>query len=442
MIKKINHNLKIRSEKMKLPPACLLALLLFISPWCHGQGNMISSPFTTADFREKFNAGLIKWSILNNLSSPLNNADDEYDFQSAFWPMELIVYKTDYVRQRLTYAFSKAESCSNDFQRRLVEIAYANWREEFRPQVEKLMQKTTDAKVFAICAEYLWQNGRYSDEKAVINTLLQEKFDTVQNNAILMMLHERLERKAPPALPPLTDIFSEQFAPGLTVMYSFQRHDRDYPGLVVVRRPDGRFVRDSSGNIFSVPQLARSITNLPFYLTNGNTPQGIYRMSGFDVSRSRFIGPTQNIQLSMPYEIPVDSFLISPAPGDTSWTIDKYSYLLPGSWRQYVPIYHSYYAGDAGRTAIIAHGTTIDPDYYKGRIYYPQTPSQGCLCTYESWSPVNGQRLQSDQQKLVNAIKAAGNGTGYAIVIELNDEKSPVRPTEILPYITAAEKAL
>jgi hypothetical protein len=409
----------------------------------HGQELTVSSPFTTAAYRKQFDAALLKYSILQNLSAPLNDADDEYDFKSAFWPMELIGYKTDYVKQRLVYGFSRAAGCSKSFQRGLVEIAYTNWPEAFQRQVTALMQSTTDPKIFAMCAEYLWRGGNREQEKGQINTLLTQKFDTVQNNAVLMMLQDRLNHSGPSSsLPSLTDIFSEQFAPGLTVMYSFQRTDRDYPGLVIVRKPDGHFVRDSAGKIFSVAQLARSITNLPFYLTNGNTPEGIYRMSGFDVSRSRFIGPTQNIQLSMPYEIPVDSFLVTPAPDDTTWTIDKYRALLPASWQQYKPAYQAYYAGDAGRTAIIAHGTTIDPAYYKGQIYYPWTPSQGCLCTHESWSPETGLRLESDQQKLVDAVRQAGNGTGYAIVIDLDNRKSPVTLGEILPYILKDEKSL
>jgi hypothetical protein len=191
-----------------------------------------------------------------------------------------------------------------------------------------------------------------------------------------------------------------------------------------------------------VAQLARSISNLPFYLVDGNTPQGIFRMSGFAVSSSRFIGPTQNIQLSMPYEIPPDSFLVTPSSGDTTWSVDRYRDLLPSSWRLYEPAYQSYYAGQAGRTAIIAHGTTIDAAYYTGKTYYPQTPSLGCLCTHESWSPENGERLESDQQKLVDAVKRAGSGTGYAVVVELGDQKTPVTLPEVLPLIRQAEKKL
>lgn len=427
---------------MKTIFACLIIFSSFIPSFCHAQDGPVYSQFTTEAFRNQFNPALIKWSILNNIKESLPDTDNQYDFQSAFWPMELILYKTDYVHERLAYAFTKADSCSAAFQRGLVEVSYTNWPDAFRPQVTQLMKYTDSPKVFAICAEYLWRGGKYPDEKTKILALMNQKFGNTQDNPTLMMLTQRLNTEEDPPLPPLTDLFSEQFAPGLTVIYSFQRDDRDYPGLVIVRKPDGSFVRDSSGKIFSVPQLARSITDLPFYLTNGNTPQGIFRMSGFAISSSRFIGPTTNIQLSMPYEIRVDSFLISPAPGDTDWNMESYKNLLPRSWQQYAPVYQSYYAGECGRTAIIAHGTTIDQDYYKGQIYYPQTPSQGCLCAHETWSPATGQRLESDQQKLVDAVKQAGNGIGYAVVIDLGNKRSPVKLGEILPYIQEAEKKL
>lgn len=416
--------------------------LVALSGAVSAQDTVVTSPFTVASFRHQFDSALVSWSILSNLKSPLRDSDDEYDFQNAFWPMELIGYKTPYVYQRLSFAFQRSDSSSPYFQRRLVEVAYTNWPDTFSAQVRRIMARTDSPKVFAIAAEYLWRGGRRPGERKEIERLVAQKFpgSSGDDHPVIKMLRRRLEGRGPGPLPSLVSLFTEQFAPGLTVVYSFQRPDRDYPGLAVVRAPDGHFVRNPDGTVFAVAQLARSITDLPFYLTNGNTPQGIYRMSGFAHSSSRFIGPTTDIQLSMPYEIPLDSFLVTPAPGDTAWTPEAYRDLLPQTWRKYAPAYDAYYAGQAGRTAIIAHGTTINPEYYKGTPYYPQTPSQGCLCTRETWSPVTGVRLESDQQKLVDAVRSAGNGTGYAFVIDLADKRSPVTLPEIMPFILEAEK--
>ena len=102
-------------------------------------------------------------------------------------------------------------------------------------------------------------------------------------------------------------------------------------------------------------------------------------------------------------------------------------------------MYGSYYAGKAGRTEIISHGTTVDPEYYKGKTYFPITPTQGCLCTKELWSASNGSRVYSDQQKLINAIQQASGPDGYCVVIELDDKRQPVNINEVLPFILRSE---
>ncbi|MEO7768215.1 MAG: hypothetical protein ABIS01_12340, partial [Ferruginibacter sp.] len=220
-----------------------------------------------------------------------------------------------------------------------------------------------------------------------------------------------------------------------TILFSFQRKNRNYPGLALIRDSTGSFIKDENGTVFSVTQLARSINNLPGYLTNGNTPQGIFRMYGFDTSKSYFIGPTTNIQLTMPFETSLQHFFNDSTIADSIWTEDWYKKLLPGFLQNYQPIYGSFYAGKAGRTEIIAHGTTVDPQYYSGEPYYPQTPTMGCLCTNETWRDADGKRLESDQQKLVAALQMAGGANGYCVVIEIDDAQKPVSLTEIMSFI-------
>jgi len=117
---------------------------------------------------------------------------------------------------------------------------------------------------------------------------------------------------------------------------------------------------------------------------------------------------------------------------DTVWTEEWYKKMLPENLQYYRPLYESFYAGKAGRTEIIAHGTTVDPEYYAGKLYYPQTPTMGCLCTKEIWSEADGKRLQSDQQRLVTALQKAGGAKGYCVVIEIDDEERPVSVSDIL----------
>ncbi|RYZ19237.1 MAG: hypothetical protein EOP49_48650 [Sphingobacteriales bacterium] len=177
---------------------------------------------------------------------------------------------------------------------------------------------------------------------------------------------------------------------------------------------------------------------MPAYLTNGNTPAGILRMDGFDVSKAGAIGPTQNVQLTLPLEFDARHFLRDSSLTDTILKYSAYRHLLPENLHNSKHLYEAFYAGMAGRHEIIAHGTTVIPEYYSGKPYYPFTPTLGCLCTYETWDDSSQLRLASDQQLLVDAIRRAGGPNGYAIVIDLDDAQSPVTFEEVLQLLRKA----
>jgi hypothetical protein len=124
---------------------------------------------------------------------------------------------------------------------------------------------------------------------------------------------------------------------------------------------------------------------------------------------------------------------------NATWDKEMYAFLLPESWKNYEGIYESFYAGANGRSAIIMHGTTVDPVYYKGKSYYPQTPSLGCLCSYEEWN-AKGIRVTSNQQQIDDALDSFDASNGYVVVIELNNLKKPVTIDEIKPFMLQVEK--
>ena len=391
--------------------------------------------YTTDVARAKMNERLIKNSITKNLSLPLSDSTEE-NWQEAFDAMEVMQYNSPFAENKVSIAFDSNEQRSIYFQRALLEIGYCNYPGKFLTATKKLSDQTLDPKIFAMCAEYLIQNHKNETEKDLLSKKLLQKFgDTAYKNPVLFMLGTRLSKdhvQTHSVKDVLNDLVSKNFLPGQIVIYSFQRKNRDYPGMVLIRNAAGNFVADSSGNIFHVPQLARSITNLPGYLRNGNTPQGIFRMYGFDVSMSNFIGPTANVQLGMPGELGLQKYFDDSTIVDSVWTTDYYQKLLPQKLKDYLPLYDSYYAGLAGRTEIIAHGTTIDPNFYSGKPYYPLTPTEGCLCTKEIWS---GRRLESDQQKLVNGLLKAGGANGYCVVIEIDNREAPVTIKDVISYL-------
>ena len=388
--------------------------------------------------KEKLYRNLINNTITNNLSVPLNDSTEE-NWQDAFWAMELIGYRSPWIDNRIRTGIEVIQQRSTSFQRAILELIYTNYPQQFDPIVKDLLEQTNDAKIFAMCTEYLLkakttgQLNKYLLDKTVA------KFNANPTDPIIGQLFYKLIAIEEKNISPyIFELLEKKYFPGNILLISFQRQNRNYPGLAMVRDSSGNFVKEKDGNYFAVPQLARSITDLPGYLTNGNTPEGIFRMDGFDHSKSSFIGPTTNIQLTMPFEFKASHFYKDSTITDSSWNIDQYKKLLPENFRDYFPMLQSYYAGKAGRTEIIAHGTTIDPGYYKGEPYYPLTPTQGCLCTKEIWSDETGKLLESDQQKLSEAIATAGGPNGYAIVINIDDKQEPVTLNDILPFLKLA----
>lgn len=385
--------------------------------------------------RTKESYNLIHNSINKNLSRALTNAGEEY-WIDAFMAIELTGHRSALVDSRIKLAFDSIEKRSIVFQRALLEMAYANYKGRFLDVAEKLMRKTTDSKIFAMAAEhYLAANADARAWNKVVQYFSKraDKDDQVAfYYGLLTGLISGYSAKKDMAWL-VTNL--KNALPGQPLLISFQRKNRNQPGLALVRDRNGNFITAANGEIFSVPQLARSLSNLPFYLTNGNTPQGIFRMNGFDISKSMAIGPTTNIQLLMPYETSPPHFLNDGSVGDSTWSEELYKKLIPDALKEYLPLYESFFASKAGRTEIIAHGTTVNPNYYINQPYYPLTPTQGCLCTKEIWSEYDGRRMESDQQKLVDALKKAGGANGYCIVVEIDDQQKPVSLAEILPFL-------
>lgn len=418
-----------------------LIVTILISTVCSQQkvdiGNLRAAN-TTREERQKFKEQLINETIRKNLLLPLND-ENEAKWQDAFESCELILYKDALVCKSLKYALNNFRKRNTGFQRATVEAAYCLYPKEFNKEILGVVKTTDNPKLFAMGANYLTREIATQKLKSDIIKLMKTKFSDWKENPILHMLDVRLLSVQKTSAISLAEILKET-APGELVLFSLQRENRDYQGLAIIRKPDGNFVRDNFGRIFNVPQLARGIANLPGYITNGNTPQGILSIQGVDTSKSVLIGATPNFQTILPFENKfVKYFHITEELKDTNW-LDSYTNLLPVKYRNNQLLYEAYYAGKAGRNEIISHGTTIDPEFYLGRLYYPNTPTLGCLCAKELWSDVDGKCLLSDQAALVNAFSSVGGLNGYIMVVEIDDQNKPVILDEILIDILNSEK--
>ncbi len=410
-----------------------LVLFIFLSFTCVqlNAQTPLSANYTTAANRAKLYRTMVLHSINKNLSAVLADSTEEL-WADGFYTLELLLYRSPWVDSRIREALNYFPRSSNEFKRSMLELLFTNYKGHFTKEIAVLANDLVDPKLFAMALEYVMSDSLHIVSFENLIALVLQKFEEESfTNPILISLLAKRKLASPFLTKKMLDqLFDPLWLPNNVLLYSIQRKNRDYPGIVLVRDTSGKFITADDGQVFNVPHLARSISNLPSYLTNGNTPQGIYRMHGFAVSKSQAIGPSVNVQMEMPVECSIAKFLKDSTIIDSVWNIGHYESILPHALHRYFPFYEAYYAGEAGRTEIIAHGTTVDPKFYEGKPYHPHTPSLGCLTTSERWDE-NGIRRDSNQQKLVDALIKAGGANGYCIVIEIDDKNQPVAVGDI-----------
>lgn len=399
------------------------------------------APQTTQEEREKFRRELIQTTIEEALTQPLTKSN-EVKWQGAFWGMELARYTSDNTTRALRQAFRQFHDQSPEFQRSLLEVVYALHPHDFMEETENILRATHDEKIFAMAALHNIRGSNWSTLGSII-AQMKQTFPQFASHPILRMLNYQLQEPhldQRPFIPPVADLLSAPIESGKPVIFSLQRKDRTFPGVAVIRNAQGKFIRDETGKYFAITQLALAASNLPGYITNGNTPQGIFSVQGLDRSKNKFIGPTETVHLVLPIEAKPFAFFHNNLTRDSLWTRDRYAALLPPSWRTYLPIYAAYYAGEAGRWDITAHGTTIDPSFYENEPCYPISPSQGCLTSSELWSQQTGENIRSDQQRLIDEMKKINFDKGYFVVVEIDDERRAVSMEDVAELLHQAEQ--
>jgi hypothetical protein len=428
-----------------------LLLLLLLPAAVRAQTRLenIYSDFVLYNRRLALEKDLHQRIIGKHFSLPLDSSSED-GYLSGCWAVSQFLFDGPEVMEGFRRLFAGYDSLSYDTRRALLEAVYAVAPDKFVSSVDTLLEHETNPALFALCAVYLYRHDSSTDNANRLKIRLVERFpaDTLPILPELTTYLSGSGGRPGGQRPSIKELLAYRRNDGQKTIYSFQRWHRDYPGMAIVQNADGSFVRDARGRLQVFQQLARSGPDLPYFLTNGSTPQGIYSIQGTDVSRTNFIGPTPNLQLLLPFESgwnrffhdsPVDArsvaaiMIHTPEARDEMQTdsLELYLRLLPPGWRRYTPMMEAWTAGRLGRTEIIAHGTTIDPEYFRGRPFYPLTPTMGCLCAKELWNPTSGHPLVSEQNSLVNAFLSTPGRTGYLIVVNIDDKRQPVSREEV-----------
>ncbi len=408
-----------------------LFLLFTVTLFSQNQINQakLRSNYALENSRNIFRANLNS-QIEKTISTQLNRASEKA-WISLFWEVGLQLYKTDKVYTAIKLASNYAPSGSIKFKRAIVEVIITLYPNDFAETVDKLYRTTTDPTLYSYLVHYYSNKKSFSKTEYITET--KNRFPKWERVPQLKFLIYNLEEDST-STPPLKEILSNVFIEGKTIIYSLHRKDRRYPGITIIKKPNGEFVRDNKDSILYVKQLALSASNLPGYLSQGNTPQGIFSVVGFYNSPTPSIGPTAAVLTRIPYEVPIKLWYHKTV-SKSYWDIKDYRNLLPNSWQDYLPIYESFYAGKTGRRKIVMHGSVDDLSFYDTLPYFPLTPSKGCLTTTEIWSDSTGKNIRSDQAKLMNAFFSTKQLKGFLIVIDIDDKKEAVTIGEVLPFI-------
>ena len=393
----------------------------------------ITAPWTTAAAREKKRRGIIEETINGNLNLPLTpDADWEWEsFLGAVkWQADRRPEVLDAVRRRLQMPLlpPRARGQALETQRLALETAHGLFPTQLEPEMRAIFLADHDPKRLAMAGAWLVRFDGSEAHRGALQGILTQRFADWKHEPRLLALGMELSEPRAKIIaqrPPLADLLKAPFD-GRPVIFSFQRVDRQFPGRAVVRHANGSFLIGPDGIPISVTQFALSASGLPGTLTNGNTPGGIFEITEISTTRNAAIGPSEMCILGLPLEY------------DRTWTEARYVALLPASWRKWWPVREAWWAGQAGRNEILAHGTAIDPAPWMSTVFAGQTPSHGCLTCDETWDPATGRRATSEQARLVEALRRAGGPPGYLVLVEVDDQLTPVSVNEVTALLKEA----
>lgn len=233
------------------------------------------------------------------------DSNNEHKFESACKAISQFMIANENVEKGFEQLFDQYDFLPYPTKRAFLEAVYGVYPTGYTSKMQMILEKEMNPKLFAMSALYLYRSDSSAENVNNIKIRMVEQFPGYDSIDILIALENYLTRHyafRQSKTPDIIKLFTHQQIHGRKIIYSFQRWNRDYPGIAIVQNADGRFMRNASGRLMIFQQLARSASDLPYFITNGSTPQGIYSIQGTAVAHNNYIGPTPNLQLLMPYE--------------------------------------------------------------------------------------------------------------------------------------------
>ena len=192
----------------------------------------------------------------------------------------------------------------------------------------------------------------------------------------------------------------------------FVRRDRQFKGRLVLLDDEGNMVHEDS-KLWSIEALAKGRANKKFFLPNGDTPTGFYKIDSVmpKADQQKIFGKHRRIKIDFVDRIEVE---------------EKFpEILLEHQWWKCGVI-----AYELSRSLLRIHGTGLKNRKFYSK-YHPFVTTSGCISMREDGA-FEGQRILLD--KLMEYLDADNETEihGHLCVIELDDKRSKVSVEDII----------
>lgn len=216
------------------------------------------------------------------------------------------------------------------------------------------------------------------------------------------------------------DFLSFHYNEGIK-LYLLLDKDRKQPGLFIMKDAANHWVRDEVGELWSLPALASSKHDFPFYLSNGQTPLGVLSIDGVmpEANNQTLFGLNRRLVLN---------FFPNANCFETTKSLIPDDHKSLNWWRQ------SEIANLIGRRFLRIHGTGLTCKDTEAS-FAPFIRTSGCIATREVMNQFN------DQRKLLDKIMQAmdleityENETmikGLLYVVEISNESGPIQLEDV-----------
>ncbi|MCY7331459.1 MAG: hypothetical protein LH649_02115 [Pseudanabaena sp. CAN_BIN31] len=314
---------------------------------------------------------------------------------------------------------------------------------KLQPYFLRTINSSNDSQWVALSLSALAKSPKPQIEK--LNLTVQQRFPKWAQDIHLRNAIQGDRQLKVSAIPNLADLLKWQVAPQQAHMYVFCRPNRDILCLAVLKDRNGKFLKQGK-QLWSASLLLQSLRNLDWYFSNGRTPQGLYRMEGVSLQPDDEVfhayGQFSLVNLFIPFEDGVKAFLPN-KKGKFTGNLPAYQALLPPTWRNYVPIQQTFWAGNVGRSLFRIHGSGAAINFFQNKAAvvnaknFNWNATLGCLSALEIYDN-RGSLLKADMPKILEALNNVGKGKvdGYLIVVDIpSPTDAPITVAEIAKHL-------